>query len=107
MMIHRATGSPSWDDADEATEVEPRRGNIGLSGLIDGDVAALFCETLASLQPPDAPVVLELAHARVEDPRIARAVADAIRQTTVRLGRVKVLGASTALRQALGVPDED
>ncbi len=99
-MIRRATG-PAAAAAAPATAREPAGGAIGLSGLIDGDVAALFCETLAALQPNDAPVELALEHARVDDPRIARAVADAIRQTTLRLGQVHITGAPTALRQAL------
>ncbi len=105
MMIRRAQTAPTaWD---EATELEPRRGTIGLSGLIDGDVAALFGETLAGLQPADAPVLLDLTRARVEDPRIARAVAEAVRQATVRLGQIRLLGAPTALREALAEAARD
>lgn len=101
-MIRGAPGA--WD---EATELEPRRGQVGLSGLIDGDVAALFLETLASLQPADAPVVLELSRARIEDESIAGVVAEAVRQATLRLGQVRVVGAPTSLRRALSAAARD
>lgn len=77
------------------------RGSIGLSGLIDGDVAAIFGESLAGLGEADLPIEIDLGRARVAEASIAQVVAEAIRQTALRLGAVRVISAPTAIRQLL------
>jgi hypothetical protein len=77
------------------------RGSIGLSGLIDGDVAAIFGESLAGLGESDLPVEIDLGRARVAEASIAQVVAEAIRQTALRLGAVRVVSAPKAIRELL------
>jgi len=72
-----------------------------LRGLVGREGAALFGEQLAGLGPADAPAVLDLSEADIEDGAVAASLVDAIRQAAVRAGSVQLLGPPQVLAHGL------
>jgi ABC-type transporter Mla MlaB component len=64
---------------------------LSLKGEIERDVAALFIEQLAGLDREDAPVILDMVDADIEDAGVAAMLVDHIRQTAERVGTVQIL----------------
>ncbi|MCK6550324.1 STAS domain-containing protein [Myxococcota bacterium] len=64
---------------------------LTLTGQVERDIAALFLEQLAAMEREDAPVVLDLEEAEVDDASIATMLVDHIRQTAARVGTVRII----------------
>ena len=74
---------------------------FSLKGLVERDVAALFIEQLSELEDDDAPIVVDLSEADIEDAVVAAMLVDCIRTTAARIGRIKVLRSPQILAHAL------
>jgi hypothetical protein len=74
---------------------------FSLKGLVEKDVAALFIEQLSELEDDDAPIVVDLSEADIEDAVVAAMLVDCIRTTATRLGRISVLRSPQILAHAL------
>lgn len=76
-------------------------GVLTLTGLIDRDMAALFGEQLAGLEPSDAPIHIELEDADVEDGVVVTMLVDYLRTTARRVGRVELHHAPQVIAHTL------
>jgi hypothetical protein len=74
---------------------------LTLKGQVERDVAALFVEQLAGLGKEDAPLILDMREADVEEARVCTMLVDHIRQTAERVGAVQILHAPQILAHAL------
>ena len=74
---------------------------LRIEGEVDADVAALFVEQLAQVEPEDRPVTLDLAEADLEDAVACAALVDAIRQTARRIGDLQVIEPPQVLAHCL------
>jgi ABC-type transporter Mla MlaB component len=74
---------------------------LTLKGQIERDVAALFIEQLSALGREDAPLILDMADADIEDSRVCTMLVDYIRQTAERVGSVQILHAPQILAHSL------
>jgi anti-anti-sigma regulatory factor len=74
---------------------------LTLKGQIERDVAALFIEQLAGMDREDAPLVLDMGDADIEDSRVATMLVEYIRQTAQRVGHVQILRAPQILAHSL------
>lgn len=74
---------------------------LSLAGEIERDVAALFIEQLAGLEREDAPIVVDLEEAEIEDATVAATLVEHLRQTAARVGTVRLLRPPQILAHAL------
>jgi ABC-type transporter Mla MlaB component len=75
--------------------------HLTLKGTIERDIAALFIEQLSSFSKEDAPLVLDLEEAEIEDASVAAMLVDYLRQTAARVGSVQILRPPQVLAHGL------
>ncbi|MBI4821142.1 MAG: hypothetical protein HY791_33085 [Deltaproteobacteria bacterium] len=71
---------------------------LELRGRIEDDLVALLGEQLAGISAEDGSVEIDLEHARIDEPAVAKSVAEVLLEGGDRLGPIRVIGAPAELR---------
>jgi hypothetical protein len=74
---------------------------LSLKGEVEPDIAALFLEQLAQLEPNDAPLTIDFTLAEITEGRIAAMIVDSLRATAKRIGGIELVGAPQILAHSL------
>lgn len=75
--------------------------HLSLKGQIDRDIAALFIEQLSGFSREDAPLVLDLEEAELDDAAVVAVLVDHLRQAARRVGAIQVLRPPQVLAHGL------